>query len=69
MAETLNSKKFKINDRVKRNQLSGCLGTVREIRIESSASTQAQRERGILVCVQWDNGTVSFFSPESLDLV
>ena len=69
-----NNEKIKINDRVKRlNGSSGCHGVVKDVRIETSALRskidEAEREKASMVCVQWDNGTQSFFAPEALELV
>ncbi len=67
--------KFKINDRVKRISVPGGIGTVKELRTEVSASsvetrssTEA-RERNLMVSVQWDTGTQSYMTPESLEVV
>lgn len=71
MAET---KKLKINDRVKRaNGTSGAYGVVREIKQEVTAartnSSEKEKERSLMVCVQWDNGTQSYFAPDALEVV
>lgn len=62
------SKKLKENDRVRRTNFPGCVGTVKGIREETSASTVEQKEEALLVTVFWDNGTISYFSPASLEL-
>lgn len=58
---------FKENDRVKRKAGSGCLGVVKDIRQEVTASS-AEVSRPRLIKVQWDNGTLSYFSPEALEI-
>lgn len=63
------AKKIKANDRVKRTALAGCLGTVKEIKTEVTTSSQEAREKNIMVNVQWDNGTLSYLSPEALEVV
>lgn len=65
----MSSKKLKIGDRVKRTQLSGCLGTVKDVRSEVTAVTQEAKERGLLIQVHWDNGTMSYFGPDGLEVV
>lgn len=63
------NKKLKENDRVKRKFASGCNGTVKQVREETTASSVEQKEIALLVTVAWDNGTISYFSPDGLDLV
>ncbi len=55
--------------RVKRKEGESCLGTVREIRTEVTASTGETDDRGLMVVVDWDNGTSSYFTPNSLEVV
>ncbi len=62
------SKKLKENDRVRRINVPGCVGVVKQIRAETAASTVEQKEEALLVTVLWDNGTFSYFSPASLEL-
>ena len=64
----MGNRKIKDNDRVKRKTGGGCCGTVKEVREETTASTVEQKESALLVTVAWDNGTVSYFSPDGLDL-
>ncbi len=61
--------KLKLNDRVKRVNVAGCLGTVKEIKSDVTASTAEAREKNITINVQWDNGTLSYLSPQSLEVV
>ncbi len=71
MTESTTVKKFKINDRVKRSNASGSYGTVKEVRAETRNVTShtEDKDRHIMVSVHWDSGTISYFSPSSLDLV
>jgi hypothetical protein len=55
--------------RVKRKTGNGSLGTVREIRTEVTASGADLFEKGLMVVVDWDNGTQSYFTPNSLDVL
>lgn len=63
------SKKIKENDRVRRLNTPGCLGTVKEVKTEISATTPEAREKHVLINVQWDNGTLSYLSPAALEIV
>ena len=65
------TKKLKIADRVKRANVPGCRGTIKEIRQEviQTASSLEDRDRNLMVYVQWDNGTLSSHATESLELV
>ena len=63
----MTTRKFKENDRVRRIGSSACAGTVKGLRTELTATTVEAREKGLLVGVLWDNGTMSYFSPESLE--
>ena len=58
---------FKKKQRVKRADGSGCLGTVVEIQDESDKGSE-HNEKGVLISVQWDNGTYSYFTPEGITL-
>jgi hypothetical protein len=64
---TMTTRKFKENDRVRRIGSTACPGTVKGLRTEITATTPEARERGLLVSVLWDNGTMSYFSPEALE--
>ncbi len=57
---------FKVNDRVQRASGKGPLGFVTSIRTDSLAVSSTREESGILLGVQWDNGSYSFFTPTSL---
>ena len=57
---------IKEKNRVKRKNSKGCLGTVLIIRDEVGASI-SQAEKPKLVKVHWDNGTLSYLTPESLE--
>ena len=70
MAEGSESKApFQKEERVKRKSGKGCQGTVQDVRTEVTASTGDTSEKGWLVNVQWDNGTLSYFAPEALEKV
>lgn len=58
-----------VSDRVRRKDRFGSRGTIQEIRAESTISSASEQNRGLLVSVLWDNGTLSYFSPESLERV
>jgi hypothetical protein len=62
-------KKIKLDDRVKRVSIPGCLGTVKEIKTEVTTNNQEAREKNLMINVQWDNGTFSYLSPEALEVV
>jgi len=59
--------KFSVNDRVRRVNGEGSQGAVQEVRQEVIASSGDTREKGIMVTVAWDNGTISSFTPEALE--
>ena len=58
---------IKKDQRVKRKSGTGCLGTVQSVRSETTASTGDLTSKGLLVQVQWDNGTLSYFTPDALE--
>ncbi len=62
-------KRLKVKDRVVRKTGSACIGTVVDIRTEVSNTSVDMKDRGLLVQVQWDNGTLSYFTPEGLESV
>ena len=62
------NKKFKEKGKVKRVQGSPALGIVTSIRADSGGGASERGERGIMVGVQWDNGTFSYFTPDALEL-
>ncbi len=59
-------KAFEVEDRVKRSDNTGPLGTVKELRVEVTASSQEAKEKGKMYVVLWDNGTMSCFGGEGL---
>ena len=63
------AKKFKQEDRVRRTNHKGCDGTVFEIRmeLENGGLSEEAREKGVMVGVKWDNGTISFLGPDALE--
>lgn len=61
-------KTFKEKDRVRRINYPGCEGVVKQVREETAASTIEQKGNTLLVTVLWDNGTLSYFNPDSLEL-
>lgn len=61
---------IKISDRVKRADQPGCYGTVKDVREETSAKvTDKERDNSLLINVAWDNGTLSYMTPNALELV
>ena len=69
MRDILASRKIRLNDRVKRTSGVGCFGVVKDIRSEVTASPSEKTEKNLLVCVLWDNGTQSYFTPDALEVV
>lgn len=65
----MDSCKVKVNDRVKRISAPGCYGTVKDVRTEVTSTTPEQKEKGLMVVVEWDTGTRSYFSPDALEVV
>ena len=64
------SKKFKINDRVRRIGGKGCQGIIKDLRSEiTSAGRHEDKDRNLMVNVQWDNGTLSYVSPATIECV
>ncbi|MCO6431546.1 MAG: hypothetical protein J5J00_11855 [Deltaproteobacteria bacterium] len=63
------NRKIKVDDRVKRVGLPNCLGVVKELKTEVTATTPEARERGLMVTVLWDNGTFSYHGPDTLEVV
>jgi len=61
--------KFSVDNRVRRTNGEGSLGSVKEVRQEVIASSGDTREKGVMVTVAWDNGTISSFTPEALEIV
>lgn len=59
------STQLQVSDRVQRVKDPGLQGMVKEIRTETT-SKQDSKDKGQMIQVLWDNGTLSYFSPESL---
>ena len=56
-----------VGARVVRCDGHGCQGTVQDVRQEVTQSAETRdNEKGLLVAVAWDNGTVSYFAPGAL---
>ncbi len=71
MDSELLTSKFKSGDRVLRVSTEGPLGTVEKVRIETTRETIKQdggEPPAITVTVLWDNGTLSHFVPDGLEL-
>ena len=64
----MDTAKLKIGSRVTCIDREGLRGIVKDIRSEVTAKTE-QKEKGLLVSVLWDTGTLSYFSPERLKVV
>ena len=45
----------------------GCIGTVKNLREETTLAAAESRAKSLMVLVQWDNGTLSYHGPESLE--
>ena len=62
--------KFKVNQRVKQTLRPWCTGIVKEVREEATVSTidRKERERSLMYQIQWDNGTLSYFGPDALQI-
>jgi hypothetical protein len=45
----------------------GCMGTVKEIREETTLAKQESRTESLMFLVQWDNGTLSYHGPNGLE--
>jgi len=54
---------IEMDARVVRADGTGCKGIVSSVREDSIAKGD---ERGIIIGVQWDNGTYSYFTPDAL---
>lgn len=59
---------YKVEDRVRRVGRAAPLGTVKALREEVVGSSGEADRKETLVKIQWDNGTLSYFSPESIEL-
>lgn len=70
MSEEKRKCKFEVDARVQRKDNNGCHGVVKEVRHELTTHSSLQRDDGVpMIKVHWDNGTISYFSEESLDEV
>jgi len=65
----MTTNKLEVSDRVRRKEMRGCLGRVKDIRAEVTLSAADTKEKALLVSVQWDNGTLSYFTPDALEKV
>jgi hypothetical protein len=45
----------------------GPLGTVQDLREETTLTNRESRERSLMLHVLWDNGTLSYHGPEALE--
>lgn len=61
--------KLKVGLRVKRRNMQGCCGTVKELRTEVTTTNVEAAEKSLMAYVLWDNGTRSCFAPEALEVV
>ena len=57
----------KVDDRVRRIGKPGPIGTVKALREEVVGSSGEADKKEVLVKIQWDNGTLSYFAPESIE--
>ena len=60
------TKAFKVDDRVKRASGTGCAGVIKDVREETMATKVETPQKSMLVNVLWDNGTLSYVSPEAI---
>jgi hypothetical protein len=45
----------------------GCIGTVKDLREETTLAAQESRTKSIMFLIQWDNGTLSYHGPDALE--
>ncbi len=57
-----------VDTRVMRTDGTGVKGVVVSVREDSTGKGDAS-ERGVIVGVQWDNGTMSYFTPDALRVI
>ena len=62
-------KELTLNSRVKRADQTGCYGTIKALKEESSQSADERKGQSLIVQVLWDNGTLSYFTPDALKIV
>lgn len=68
--DSMAQNQFKVGDKVIRIHTPGCQGVVKDVREETvQQGDSRERERPVIIGVQWDNGTVSFFGPSGLQVV
>ena len=72
MASEQKNIEWKVSDRVKRipdiaGEESFSIGTVKEVREESTGTADKDGKKPFLICVQWDNGTASVTGPGGLE--
>ena len=61
---------MEVNNRVKRKKGEGCHGTIDFIRTETNTSAADRpKDNKYLVRVKWDNGSVSYCSPDALEIL
>jgi hypothetical protein len=71
MAEntTANGNKLVVDARVKRSDGSSIRGTVVSVRFDTTGGNAEKSDRGVIVGVNWDNGPLSYFTPEGLQVI
>lgn len=47
----------------------GCLGTIKNLREETTLSMKETKEKTMMVHVLWDNGTLSYLGPEGVEVI
>jgi hypothetical protein len=69
-ASKVKKPQFTAGDRVKKIDATGCQGTVKEIKEETVTNTSDEsKPKNLLIQVLWDNGTLSYFTPEALEML
>ena len=68
------SERPNVGDRVVRKGKPGVFGTVTDIHVETvreslKESQEGQEPPSVVITVVWDNGTISHFIPEGLEVV
>ncbi len=61
----MEQEKVKVGDRVVLIQKEGIQGSVKGIHFETTAKAD-QRDKSLMIEVIWDNGTLSYVTPEQL---
>ncbi len=62
----MSTSEFKENDVVVKVGTAGIRGVIKEIKYEITG-TQGSKEKGQMISVEWDNGTISYLAPEALE--